>query len=220
MGGNTAADGIAAPVSDVPTLWGYPRRPTNGRVAAAQRVEPDLVARARDGDEAAFNRLAAREIDRLYAIAYRILGRQDAAEDAVQETLVAVWRDLPSLREIDAFGGWLTRVLVRSCYREARRARRVVTVGWAGQREPVQDDRSPSIADRDEIDRAFCLLSPEHRAVLVVTHFLGLSGRDAAAALGVPPGTVKSRLHHATRALRAAMAANERAGVATGRATS
>lgn len=174
-------------------------------------MDLDLVARAREGEEAAFNRLAAGEIDRLYAVAYRILGRQDIAEDAVQETLVAVWRDLPSLRDINAFGGWLTRVLVHSCYREARRKRRLVTVGWTGEREPAVDDRSASLADRDQIDRAFRQLSPEHRAVVVVTHYLGLSGPEAAAALGVPPGTIKSRLHHATRALRAAMASDERA---------
>lgn len=183
-------------------------------------MDQDLVARARDGEETAFNRLASGEIDRLYAIAYRILGRQDVAEDAVQETLVAAWRDLPSLRNVDAFGGWLTRVLVHTCYREARRRRRLVTVAWAGEREPAQDDRSASVADRDEIDRAFRQLSAEHRAVLVVTHYLGLSGREAAGALGVPPGTVKSRLHHATRALRAAMASDERATLPKSRSSS
>ena len=178
-------------------------------------MDHDLVARAREGEEAAFNRLAAGEIDRLYAIAYRILGRQDAAEDAVQDALVAAWRDLPRLREVEAFAGWLTRVLVHTCYREARRGRRLVTVGWTGAREPVQDDRTASLADRDELDRAFRQLSAEHRAVLVVTHYLGMSGREAADALGVPAGTVKSRLHHATRALRAAMAADERKGEAS-----
>ena len=181
-------------------------------------MDLDLVARARRGDEAAFNRLAAGEIDRLYAIAYRVLGRQDLAEDAVQETLVAVWRDLPRLREVDAFPAWLTRVLVHTCYREARRARRIVTVGWTGEREPALDDRAASLEDRDQIDRAFRQLSPEHRAVVVVTHYLGMTGREAADALGIPPGTVKSRLHHATRALRAVLAADERAA-AHGRAS-
>ena len=183
-------------------------------------MDHDLVARARQGEEAAFNRLAAGEIDRLYAIAYRILGRQDAAEDAVQDALVAAWRDLPSLRVIQAFGGWLTRLLVHTCYREARRRRRLVTVGWAGEREPAQDDRSASLGDRDEIDRAFRQLSAEHRAVLVVTHYLGMSGREAADALGVPPGTVKSRLHHASRAFRAAIAADQRISVAKGGSSS
>ncbi len=180
-------------------------------------MDDDLVARARKGDEGAFNQLAAGEIDRLYAIAYRILNRQDAAEDAVQEALVAMWRDLPSLRDVRAFRGWLTRVLVHACYREARRSRRVVTVAWAGEREPAQEDGSASLGDRDAIDRAFRQLSAEHRAVVVVTHYLGMSGREAAEALGVPPGTVKSRLHHATRALRAAMAADERTTVVKGR---
>jgi RNA polymerase sigma-70 factor (ECF subfamily) len=179
-------------------------------------VDLDLVARAREGEEAAFNRLAIGEIDRLYAIAYRIVGQQDIAEDAVQETLVAVWRDLPTLRDLNSFGAWITRVLVHTCYREARRKRRLVTVGWTGEREPAMDDRSASLADRDQIDRAFRQLSPEHRAVVVVTHYLGLSGPEAADALGVPPGTIKSRLHHATRALRAAIASDERGSGAPG----
>lgn len=177
-------------------------------------MDLDLVVRARRGEEAAFNRLAAGEIDRLYAIAYRILGRQDVAEDAVQETLVAVWRDLPTLRELEAFTAWMTRVLVHTCYREARRARRVMTMSWAGERAAAVDDRSASLEDRDQIDRAFRQLSAEHRAVVVVTHYLGMSGREAADALGIPPGTVKSRLHHATRALRAAIAADERSAAA------
>ena len=181
-------------------------------------MDLELVARARQGEETAFNRLAAGEIDRLYAIAYRILGRQDVAEDAVQETLVAVWRDLPALRELEAFTAWMTRVLVHTCYREARRARRVVTVGWTGEHEAAVDDRTASLEDRDQIDRAFRQLSPEHRAVIVVTHYLGLSGPQAADTLGVPPGTVKSRLHHATRALRAAIAADERSSTPTRRA--
>ena len=179
-------------------------------------MDHELVARARDGDEAAFNRLAAAEIDRLYAIAYRIMGRQDAAEDAVQEALVAAWRDLPALRDLQTFGGWLTRVLVHRCYREARRGRRLVTVKWADQHEPVQADHATSLADRDQIDQAFRQLSAEHRAVIVVTYYLGMTGREAADALGIPPGTVKSRLHHATRALRAAITAEERTAPAKG----
>ncbi len=175
--------------------------------------------RARGGDESAFNQLAAGEIDRLYAIAYRILGRQDAAEDAVQDGLVSAWRELPRLRDPDAFQGWLTRIVVHLCYREARQRRRVATVSWAGEREPAEGDAAAALADRDEIDGAFRHLSPEHRAVIVVTHYLGLSGAEAAEALGIPPGTVKSRLHHAMRALRAALAADERA-LASSRARS
>lgn len=192
----------------------YPERQPFGLRREGRTLDHELVARARAGDEAAFTRLAAAEIDRLYAIAFRVLGRHDLAEDAVQETLVATWRDLPSLRDTKAFAGWMTRVLVHSCYREARRARRLVTVPWAGEREPAHADSAASLVDRDEIERAFQRISPEHRAVLVVTHYLGMSGREAADALGVPPGTVKSRLHHATHALRAALAADARAGSA------
>ena len=170
----------------------------------------DLVLRARAGDGDAFDLLAARSIDRLYAVARRILGGQEWAEDAVQEALLLAWRDLPQLREPDAWEGWLMRLLVRCCYREARRHRAQATVSLAPEHEHASGDDPTSVVERDEIDRAFRRLSVDHRAVLVMTHYLGLSGPQIAAALDVAPGTVKSRLHHATRALRAALEADAR----------
>jgi len=158
----------------------------------------------------AYERLVAPRVDRLYAVAFRVLRDFHLAQDAVQEALVSAWRDLPKLRDAAAFDGWLIQVLLHACYRESRRSRRSLsTVPIA---EPlVIPDPSSTVADRDEIHRAFRRLTPEHRAVLVVTHYLGLSGPEAAAALGVPPGTLKSRLHHALRQLRAVMEADERA---------
>jgi RNA polymerase sigma-70 factor (ECF subfamily) len=156
----------------------------------------------------AFERLVSPRVDRLYAVAYRVVRDFYLAQDAVQDALEAAWRDLPKLREAAAFDGWLIQVLLHACYRESRRTQRSLSVVRIG--EPVVDDASALVADRDQIDQAFRRLTPEHRAVLVVTHYLGLSGPEAAAALGLPPGTLKSRLHHAIRQLRAAIEADER----------
>src|SRR3990172_12166139 len=96
------------------------------RERGSERVDRTLVEAARSGDEEAFASLARGSADRLYAVAHRILRDVDRAEDAVQQTLVAAWRELPGLREGERFDAWLHRILVQACYAEARRAR-----GWS-----------------------------------------------------------------------------------------
>ena len=172
----------------------------------------DLVEQAMAGDHGAFSELARTSIGRLYAAACLILRDDQKAEDATQEALVAAWRDLSSLRDPDRFGAWLHRLLVRSCYREARRGRR----RWAIESEVRETavpalDPSIDIADRDELERGFRRLDADQLTVLVLHYYLGLSLDEAADALGIPPGTVRSRLHRATRAMRAALDADARA---------
>jgi RNA polymerase sigma-70 factor (ECF subfamily) len=171
-----------------------------------------LVERARGGDRAAFAELAAESIARLFNVAQMMLRDRDLADDAVQETLVQAWRDLKGLRDLDGFDAWLHRILVRAVYREASRERRrasaLVAIASAG----IDADASASVADRDAIERGFRRLRPEHRAVLVLHHYLGLTDDEAAAALAVPAGTVKSRLSRATAALRSALDADARDG--------
>ena len=173
-----------------------------------------LVERARAGDEEAFASLARGAADRLLAIAYRILRDLALAEDAVQQTLVVAWRELPSLRDAAAFEGWLRRLLVHACYREARRNRR-----WAANVrvlavDPVAPSDGPlDVATRDQLERGFRRLPPEQRAIFVFHHYLGLTLQEIADQLGVPLGTVKSRLHYATNSLRAALEADLRSPI-------
>jgi RNA polymerase sigma-70 factor (ECF subfamily) len=180
----------------------------------------DLVERARAGDREAFSELGRLWVDRLYAIAQLILRDPERAEDATQEALVDCWRDLRALRDPDQFESWLRRILVRACYREARRERaqhRIV------QKLNVLDRAMPdlgpgSLADRDELERGFRLLEPEQRALIVMHFYLGQPLAETAAVLGVPVGTVKSRLSRATVALRASLDAQARsAPLAQGR---
>ena len=168
-----------------------------------------LVERARDGDDVAFSELIDQDGDRCYAIAYRILRDAERAQDAVQQAFLLAWRDIPRLRDPERFGPWLHRLLVNACYEELRRHRRWSTnvrslpVDGAGGPDPTI-----TVDDRDALDRAFVRLTPEHRAVFVLHHHAGLSLPEVADVVGVPLGTVKSRLHHATRALRAAIVAD------------
>ena len=169
----------------------------------------DLVVLAQRGDREAFASLVHATSDRLYAIATRILRDGDLAEDALQGALVTAWRQLPTLRDPARFEAWVRRLLVHACYAEARRRRswtanvRVLPVDG-----PVGPDGLLSVVERDALDRAFQRISVEQRAVFVLHHHLGLSLVEIAETLGVPAGTARSRLHYATRLLRAAVEAD------------
>jgi RNA polymerase sigma factor (sigma-70 family) len=178
-------------------------------VAASHRgigVTSELVERAQRGDHEAFDALAAAAYHRLYAIARRILRDGYAAEDAVQDALVRAWRDLRGLRDRDRFDAWLHRLLVHACADQTRRSRtRALATMVDPLDRPDPSDEVARVIDRDELERAFLELSVEHRAVLVLTHYVGLPAAEVATILGVPTGTVYSRLHHGTRAMRSSL---------------
>ena len=161
------------------------------------------------GDREAFGVLVVHTSDRMYAIATRILRDTELAEDALQSALLTAWRQLPTLRDPDRFEPWVRRLLVHACYAEARRRRT-----WAANVRvlPVDGPAAPdvlvNVADRDALDRAFRRLTIEQRAVFVLHHHVGLQLVEIAETLGVPAGTARSRLHYATRALRAAVEAD------------
>ena len=178
-------------------------------------MDTDLVIRAQRGDEEAFASLAVAIGDRFHAVSRRILRDIDLAEDATQQALLAIWRDLPQLRDPARFDAWSYRLLVRACYAEGRRTRQ-----WAPNLrilpadEPAGPDGTSSVVDRDQLERGFRRLSIDHRAVVVLHHYLDMPLEQVAEILGVPIGTVRSRLHHAMRGLRAALDADARPAAA------
>jgi RNA polymerase sigma-70 factor (ECF subfamily) len=170
-----------------------------------------LVERARAGDDAAFSELVGLTGDRCYAVAYRILRDVERAQDAVQQAFLLAWRDLPSLRDPERFEVWLHRLLVNACYEEHRRNRRWTShIRALPEQDPGGPDPTLSIAERDQLERAFRRLTPEQRAVFVLHHHVGMPMTSVAEVVGVPVGTVKSRLHYASRLLQAAIAADDR----------
>jgi RNA polymerase sigma factor (sigma-70 family) len=174
-------------------------------------METDLVIRAQRGDRDAYSVLAAGIVDRFMAVARRILRDIDLAEDATQQALVAVWQDLPKLRDPARFEAWSYQLLVRACYAEGRKERR-----WAPNLRllptdsPIAPDGLSSVVDRDQLETAFRKLTLEHRAVVVLHHYLDLPLDRVAGLLGIPVGTAYSRLHYAMRGLRAALDADAR----------
>ena len=140
-------------------------------------VDPDLVVQAQGGDHAAFERLALTVIARVHGLAFNILRDSDRAEDATQQTLLAVWRDLPQLRDPARFEAWVYRVAVRACHAEARRTRRWLSVvsPLTGDGFTTSDAHLEAVNDRDQFDRAFRRLSVDQRTVVVLHHYLGLT---------------------------------------------
>jgi RNA polymerase sigma-70 factor, ECF subfamily len=168
-------------------------------------MDRDLVERARSGDQEAFADLVHQVSDTLFGVARRILRDPGLAEDVLQNALVTIWRKLPHLRDADAFEGWAFRILVHACYADAPRNRRwaatvrVLPVDRASDADDVQN-----VSDREELEQAFRRLPLDQRSVFVLHHYVGLPLVAVAETLGIPHGTARSRLHYATRALRAA----------------
>ena len=174
-------------------------------------MDIDLVVRAQHGDKGAYALIATEIADRFLAVARRILRDLDLAEDATQQALLAIWQNLPHLRDPAHFEAWSYRLLVRACYSEGRRQRR-----WAPNLrllpmdESIADGDLSSVVDRDQLERGFQRLSIDHRMVVVLHHYLDLPLDRVADILDIPVGTAHSRLHHAMRGLRAALDADAR----------
>ena len=174
-------------------------------------MDTALVVRAQSGDKDAYALVANEIADRFLAVARRILRDRDLAEDATQQALLAVWQDLPRLRDPDRFESWSYRVLVNACYAEGRKERR-----WSPNLRilPIDEtsaDRSlESVVDRDQLERGFRRLTIDQRAVVVLYHYLDKPLDEIARILEIPTGTAHSRLHHAMRGMRAALDADAR----------
>jgi RNA polymerase sigma-70 factor (ECF subfamily) len=188
------------------------QRDQGGAPQSRRDVQLDLVDRARRGDHDAFTVLAGATMGRLEAAARLILRDPHRADDAVQETMVRCWRDLPTLRDPARFDAWLHRLFLNACRDELRRARRRTIEVPLPEVSPLSvGDSQAAVADRDDVARGLRQLDQEQRTIIVLRYYLGMPMPEAAAALGIPVGTAHSRLHRSLQALRAAVDADARA---------
>jgi RNA polymerase sigma-70 factor (ECF subfamily) len=172
------------------------------------------VRLAMRGDHDAFAALVGAASDRLYALACLILRDADRAEDATQEAFVRAWREIPKLRDPERFDAWLRRLVVNACYDEGRRVRRRAEVSLVHLDHRSVLDTSSVMAETDRVDRAFRRLPLDQRVVLALQHYYDLSHVEIAETLGIPLGTVKSRVRYGVAAMRAALDADDRVPVA------
>jgi RNA polymerase sigma-70 factor (ECF subfamily) len=171
-----------------------------------------LIAECLDGDTAAFGALVRRHQDRLYNTAYRLVGNAEDAQDVVQEAFLSAYQSLGNFKGDSLFFTWLYRIAVNTAISLKRKQRAVLRIGGP-EGGPAAEPLDPSELSRpghaleqaeqgQRIHQALARLSPEHRAVLVLKDMEGEKYEAIAEVLGVPIGTVRSRLHRARLELR------------------
>jgi RNA polymerase sigma-70 factor (ECF subfamily) len=162
----------------------------------------------RDADArraAAFTDLADQHLDTSYRLAHAILGDRAEAEDATHDALVTAWRQWSSLRDQAKFEAWFHRILVNTCRNRLRQAGRRRTDDLSASLAVSGADPIRSADDRQQMGDALGRLSPDHRTVLALRYYLDLPIDQIASRLGVPAGTVNSRIHYALKELRSAL---------------
>ena len=184
---------------------------------------------ARAGDRDALDILLRRHYDRLYALCRRVTGNDADGQDACQEALIAIVRGLGGFDGRSAFATWAYRVATNACLDELRRRRRRPepvapeepaslspgTTGPAGPAAgPAGPDTADSVATRVDLDVALATLAPEFRMAVVLRDLCGLSYDDIADVVGVPPGTVRSRISRGRAALAPLLAGDGNPGTA------
>lgn len=172
-----------------------------------------LVASARAGDRRSFALLARRWDPRLRAHAWRLLNDADLARDVVQQGWADIVRGLSRLQDEGAFAAFAYRIVSRRCARAIGEARRERRLAAALAAEPEEVASEPQ--DFAALRAAIRALPPEQRAAVALYHYEELSVAETAVALDVPAGTVKTRLMHARRKLRALLEGDERCRTST-----
>lgn len=163
------------------------------------------MADARAGDRAALDALLRRHYDRLYAICRRLAGNDADAADATQEALLAVVRGLDRFDGRSSFTTWSYRVATNACLDELRRRGRRPTPGLEPVREPVTVGMEQQVVDRVLLDDALPRLDEDFRVAVVLRDVAGLDYAEIAEVLGIPPGTVRSRIARGRRHLARAL---------------
>ena len=176
----------------------------DGRMRLHDASDEWLAARAKRGDADAFEQLVLRYQDRLYTLALRVTLSEADARDCVQEGLISAWRAIDRFRGDARFSTWIYRIVIRKAYDALDRRKRSAVPAEAI--EVPDADRSPE--DRLDLMSALAGLDPEFRAAVVACDIVGMSMDEAAAALDVPAGTVKSRLSRARERLAQQLEAN------------
>jgi len=178
-----------------------------------KRDDPELVRAANEGDLGAFEELVRRRTDAVYAHAYRFFGDVNAAQDATQEVWVNVYRALPGFQGRSAVSTWLFRITRNVCLDMLRAGRRVATpIDPVDIQGMSSDDTAGDAGSRVDLQTAMRALSPEDRDAFNAVALFGLPYEEAASAIGVPAGTVKSRVFRARRALIALLSLDSQGG--------
>lgn len=176
-------------------------------------TDEDLVARSRGGDVESFNQLILRWERPIYALAYRVIGRDEDARDVCQETFLRAFRALPGFKGQAKFSSWLYRIALNLCRDWVRRQRRARLVQVPEGVDPAElaAERGPAESIEDLVSRqelseavaeAMALLSEEQRTAIILKEYHGMTFQEIAELQGCPLSTVKTRLYQGLSVLR------------------
>jgi RNA polymerase sigma-70 factor, ECF subfamily len=171
---------------------------------AAQDAE--LLARVVDGDHDAFDQIMRNHEDRVFSVCLRLMGDRELALDATQETFLTAFRKASQFKGNAALGTWIYRIAVNTCYDQHRKLSRRRADPIPDHIDPADNaalDAVESAGVRPELQRALAALSPDFRAAVILSDVEGLPLPEVAEILGVPLGTVKSRIFRGRRILAA-----------------
>jgi RNA polymerase sigma-70 factor (ECF subfamily) len=192
-----------------------PARPSTGANAVGAEDEPALVERVRAGDAAAFDTLVGRYLPRAFAVAFRVMGQKEDAEDLVQEAFMAVLQRIDRFEAGRPFAPWFFRLLVNRGLnaRKARALRVVDEIPETAANPAVGPDRDAERAELNDRLRLAMLTLPERQRLIVEMFELeGFAGPEIAEILEISDGTVRWHLHEARKTLRKALAPYARSG--------
>ena len=167
-------------------------------------TDSELIARVVSGDRDAFNELMRIHEDRVFSVCLRIMGDREKALDATQEVFLTLFRKAGQFKGESALGTWIYRIAVNTCYDQLRKAKRRPSEhlpDYVDLSDPSAEDAMESAALRPDIEEALDALPPEFRSAVVLADLEGLSMPETASALGIPIGTVKSRVFRGRRLL-------------------
>lgn len=171
-------------------------------------TDEQLMLRLKSGDRQAFNALVERYRDRIVSYAYRMTGSAELAQDVAQETFVRVYKSAATFRDDGRFSPWVYKIASNVCLSErSRRAKEALNIDF----ETLQDTHDSGVIVEDQVmakltaerlSSGIGKLTAQHKTVLVMHVYQGLTYVEIGEALGIPTGTVKSRLFYAIRKLR------------------
>ncbi len=166
--------------------------------------DSELLARAAGGDHQAFTEVMRLHEDRVFSVCFRIMGDRERALDAVQDTFLTVFRKSSQFKGKSAVGTWIYRIAVNTCYDQLRKAKRRPSEPMPEFHDPTDEkaqDEVDAAGIRPDIEAALAAIPPEFRAAVVLADMEGMPLPEIAEVLGVPVGTVKSRVFRARRLL-------------------
>jgi len=173
-------------------------------------IDKELIEECRGGNLNSFRKIVEAASPFAYSVAFRMLGDEDLAKDAVQESMVTVWQKLESIRSPEGFKSWLYRIVINKCYDELRKRKRRQEYSqdekiWKKLSETLSDNASVNLENREMaaiISGLTEKLSPKQKAVFILSDLEEMTNEEIASITGMSKLVVKANLYYARKSIK------------------